>query len=278
VLCHANNLVLVLFISSTKEFIMQVLNTQAFVGKTVLITGGAGGIGAQTALSLANLGANIVLSDIDDNAAAIIIDALNKTGAKTLYVHTDVSDVDQVNHLFTRAIEEFGRIDVVLNNAGVEYTPTPTHLTADDVFMKNIDINLKGVWYCVKAALNIMLTQKGGQIINVASVAGLRSAPMISGYSATKHAVVGLTKSVAVEYARANIRVNAICPSFIDTPMVQRTLANMDERGQKSIIGASPMKRLGNPQEIANAIVWLASDESSFMNGHCLTLDGGMLA
>lgn len=257
---------------------MQVLNTKAFVGKTVLITGGAGGIGAQTALSLANLGANIVLSDIDDNAAAIIIDALNKTGAKTLYVHTDVSDVDQVNHLFTRAIEEFGRIDVVLNNAGVEYTPTPTHLTADDVFMKNIDINLKGVWYCVKAALNIMLTQKGGQIINVASVAGLRSAPMISGYSATKHAVVGLTKSVAVEYARANIRVNAICPSFIDTPMVQRTLANMDERGQKSIIGASPMKRLGNPQEIANAIVWLASDESSFMNGHCLTLDGGMLA
>ena len=257
---------------------MQVLNTQAFVGKTILITGGAGGIGAQTALSLAKLGANIVLSDIDDDAAQVTMGHLIETGAKALFVHTDVSDVEQVSALFTQAVEAFGRIDVVLNNAGVEYAPTPTHLTDDDLFLTNIDINLKGVWYCVKAALNIMLAQKGGQIINVASVAGLRSAPLISGYSATKHAVVGLTKSVAVEYARANIRVNAVCPSFIDTPMVQRTLAHMDERGQKSIIGASPMKRLGQPQEIANAIVWLASDESSFMNGHCLTLDGGMLA
>jgi NAD(P)-dependent dehydrogenase (short-subunit alcohol dehydrogenase family) len=101
---------------------------------------------------------------------------------------------------------------------------------------------------------------------------------MIAGYSATKHAVVGLTKSAAVEYARLGIRINAVCPSFIDTPMVQRTLEQMDERGQKSIVGASPMKRLGRPEEIAAAIVWLASDEASFMNGHCMTLDGGMLA
>jgi NAD(P)-dependent dehydrogenase (short-subunit alcohol dehydrogenase family) len=257
---------------------MQLLNDQAFIGKTALITGGASGIGAQSALTFAQLGANIVLSDIDQAAGLETLARIHELGVKGIYINADVSDVDQVNAMFATAIKEFSHIDVVVNNAGVEYPPTPTHLTDDALFLKNVDVNIKGVWFCVKAALNMMLKQQGGKIINVASVAGLRSAPMISGYSATKHAVVGLTKSVAVEYARANIRVNAVCPSFIDTPMVQRTLANMDEKGQRSITGASPMKRLGTSQEIANAIVWLASEESSFMNGHCMTMDGGMLA
>jgi NAD(P)-dependent dehydrogenase (short-subunit alcohol dehydrogenase family) len=257
---------------------MKLLNDLAFQGKTVLITGGASGIGAQSALTFAQLGANIVLSDIDQAAGLATLTRIHEVGVQGIFINADVSDVNQVNAMFATAIDEFTHIDVVVNNAGVEYPPTPTHLTDDALFLKNVDVNIKGVWFCIKAALNMMLKQGGGQIINVASVAGLRSAPMISGYSATKHAVVGLTKSVAVEYARANIRVNAVCPSFIDTPMVQRTLAHMDEKGQRSIVGASPMKRLGKPQEIANAIVWLASDESSFMNGHCMTMDGGMLA
>ena len=257
---------------------MQLLHDQAFAGKTVLITGGASGIGAKSAVTFAQLGANVVISDIDEEAGLATLAQIHDLGGQASYIHADVSDVAQVNALFTNALNIYPHIDVVVNNAGVEYTPTPTHLTDDALFLRNIDVNLKGVWFCMKAALNMMLKQQGGNIINIASVAGLRSAPMISGYSATKHAVVGLTKSVAVEYARANIRVNAVCPSFIDTPMVQRTLEAMDEKGQRSVIGASPMKRLGHTQEIANAIVWLASDESSFMNGHCMTLDGGMLA
>jgi NAD(P)-dependent dehydrogenase (short-subunit alcohol dehydrogenase family) len=118
----------------------------------------------------------------------------------------------------------------------------------------------------------------GGHVINVASVAGLRSSPMISAYSASKHGVMGLTKSAAIEYAKANIRFNAVCPSFIDTPMVQNTLAQLDERAQNAIIKASPMRRLGRVEEISGAVAWLCSDESSFMNGHAMTLDGGMLA
>ena len=257
---------------------VSLLNNTAFAGKTILITGGASGIGAQSAITFAQLGANIIISDINVSQGQATVAQLQALGAQAVFIAADVSRIEQVNTLFTSSIARFNKIDVVVNNAGIEYTPTPTHLTDDELFLKNIDVNLKGVWFCVKAALKHMLANNGGQIINVASVAGLRSAPMISGYSATKHAVIGLTKSVAVEYARANIRVNAVCPSFIDTPMVQRTLEAMDERGQKSVLGASPMKRLGQPQEIANAIVWLASEQSSFMNGHCMTLDGGMLA
>ena len=170
------------------------------------------------------------------------------------------------------------KIDVIINNAGIDHFPAPLTEVDDAMFMKNIQVNLAGVWYCMKNALKHMTTTGGGHIINIASVAGLRSAPMISAYSASKHGVVGLTKSAAVEYARANIRINAVCPSFVDTPMVQGVLSKLDERGQKGLIGANPMKRLGKPEEIANAIAWLCSDESSFMTGQSVVLDGGMLA
>jgi NAD(P)-dependent dehydrogenase (short-subunit alcohol dehydrogenase family) len=130
----------------------------------------------------------------------------------------------------------------------------------------------------MRAAIGCLAPNGGGHVINVASVAGLRSSPMISAYSASKHGVIGLTKSAAVEYARANIRFNAICPSFIDTPMVQNTLAKLDERGQNAIVKANPMKRLGKPEEIAGAMAWLCSDESSFMTGQTMVLDGGLLA
>ena len=251
------------------------------MSQTVLITGAASGIGAQAAKHFAQKGFGLVLSDINTAAGSELVEecqALNQGQGKVVFYTADVSDKDAVSELFSAAQNDFGQINVVVNNAGIEYPPTPLHLTDDALFEKNIDVNVKGVWYCMKAALNVMLPNAGGNIINIASVAGLRSAPMIAGYSATKHAVVGLTKSAAVEYARLGVRINAVCPSFIDTPMVQRTLEQMDERSQKSIIGASPMKRLGRPEEIANAIVWLASEEASFMNGHCMTLDGGMLA
>ena len=130
----------------------------------------------------------------------------------------------------------------------------------------------------MRAAIACLSPNGGGQVINVASIAGLRSAPMLSAYSASKHAVIGLTKSAAIEYARANIRFHAVCPSFIDTPMVRNSMLNMSEKQQQALLKASPMRRLGKVEEIASAIAWLASDESTFMNGHSLTLDGGMLA
>ena len=152
------------------------------------------------------------------------------------------------------------------------------HELSDEDFDRNIAVNLKGVWHCMRAAVTCMAPNGGGHVINVASIAGLRSAPLLSAYSAAKHGVMGLTKSAAHEYARVNIRFNAVCPSFIDTPMVRNTMAKMDERAQKATINASPLRRLGEVDEVSGAIAWLASDESSFMNGHAFTLDGGMLA
>ncbi|MET1219441.1 MAG: glucose 1-dehydrogenase [Glaciecola sp.] len=250
------------------------------MSNTVVITGGASGIGAAAAEHFAKRGYRVVISDINSDDGHALAQRLNaEYGAETMaFFNCDVSDKEAVQAFFTQAQAHLGHISVAVNNAGVEYPPSPLHLTDDALFEQNIDINLKGVWYCMKAVLPYMLQQGQGSIINLASVAGLRSAPMIAGYSATKHAVVGLTKSAAVEYARAGIRINAVCPSFIDTPMVQRVLNEMDDKGKRSIIGASPMHRLGQVDEVAAAIVWLASSEASYMNGHCMTLDGGMLA
>ena len=240
--------------------------------RTIVITGAAAGIGAAVAKHFVALGDNVILLDINAQSLA---DTAQTLGSDKVTTHVlDVADKSSVLKVFA-SIE---KIDVLVNNAGVEHIPTPMHLLSDEMLDKNLNINVKGVWWCMQQALHKMLAQGQGNIINIASVAGLRSAPMIAAYSATKHAVIGITKSAAVEYARQNIRINAVCPSFIDTDMVRRTLALMDEKRQRTIVGANPMKRLGEVDEIANAIVWLASNESSFMTGHTMTLDGGMTA
>lgn len=240
--------------------------------RTIVITGAGAGIGAAVAKHFVALGDNVILLDINAQSLA---DTAQTLGSDKVTTHVlDVADKSSVLKVFA-SIE---KIDVLVNNAGVEHIPTPMHLVSDEMLDKNLNINVKGVWWCMQQALHKMLAQGEGNIINIASVAGLRSAPMIAAYSATKHAVIGITKSAAVEYARQNIRINAVCPSFIDTDMVRRTLGLMDEKRQRTIVGANPMKRLGEVDEIANAIVWLASNESSFMTGHTMTLDGGMTA
>lgn len=240
--------------------------------RTIVITGAGAGIGAAVAKHFVALGDNVILLDINAQSLA---DTAQTLGSDKVTTHVlDVADKSSVLKVFA-SIE---KIDVLVNNAGVEHIPTPMHLVSDEMLDKNLNINVKGVWWCMQQALHKMLAQGQGNIINIASVAGLRSAPMIAAYSATKHAVIGITKSAAVEYARQNIRINAVCPSFIDTDMVRRTLGLMDEKRQRTIVGANPMKRLGEVDEIANAIVWLASNESSFMTGHTMTLDGGMTA
>ena len=247
-------------------------------GKRILITGGASGIGAASALLLASRGAKVVIGDMAEEMGEAVAKQGQDAGNSIVFKKVDVTSGDEVRALFDFAVETLGGLDVVVNNAGIDHKPSPMHELSDEDFDRNIAVNLKGVWHCMRAAVNCMIPNGGGHVINVASIAGLRSAPMISAYSAAKHGVMGLTKSAAHEYARANIRFNAVCPSFIDTPMVRNTMATMDERTQQATIKASPLRRLGNVSEISSAIAWLASDESSFMNGHAFTLDGGMLA
>lgn len=246
--------------------------------KRILITGGASGIGAEVALLLASRGARVMIADLSESNALRILEKAKVQGSEMSFATVDVADGDSVRALFASASKTLGGLDVVINNAGIDHTPAPMHEVSDDDFDRNIAVNLKGVWHCMRAAIACMASSGGGHVINVASVAGLRSSPMISAYSASKHGVIGLTKTAAVEYAKVNIRFNAVCPSFVNTPMVQNILGQMDERGQKAIIRANPMKRLGKPEEIAGAMAWLCSDESSFMTGQTLVLDGGMLA
>lgn len=247
-------------------------------GKRILITGGASGIGAASALLLASRGAKVVIGDLAEEMGQAVAKQAQDAGNSITFKKVDVTSGDDVRALFAFAMQELGGLDVVVNNAGIDHKPAPMHELSDDEFDRNIAVNLKGVWHCMRAAVGCMAPNGGGHVINVASIAGLRSAPLLSAYSAAKHGVMGLTKSAAHEYARANIRFNAVCPSFIDTPMVQNTMAKMDERAQQATIKASPLRRLGTVDEVSGAIAWLASDESSFMNGHAFTLDGGMLA
>lgn len=246
--------------------------------KHILITGGGSGIGAASAALLASRGARIGIADIHRENADAVVKAIVDEGGQAYALSVDVAEPDSVAAMFKGAVEQQGNIDVIINNAGIDHFPSPMTDVDDAVFLKNVQVNLAGTWFCMKQALGHMLKNGQGQIINVASVAGLRSAPLVSAYSASKHGVIGLTKSAAVEYARMNIRINAVCPSFVDTPMVRGVLSQLDERGQKQIVGANPMKRLGKPEEIATAIAWLCSDESSFMTGQSVVLDGGMMA
>lgn len=247
-------------------------------GKRILITGGASGIGAASALLLASRGAKVVIADLAEALGASVAKQGQDAGNSITFKKVDVTSGDDVRALFAFAVQELGGLDVVVNNAGIDHKPAPMHELSDDEFDRSIAVNLKGVWHCMRAAVACMAPNGGGHVINIASIAGLRSAPLLSAYSASKHGVMGLTKSAAHEYARANIRFNAVCPSFIDTPMVQNTMAQMNERAQQATIKASPLRRLGKVEEVSSAIAWLASDESSFMNGHAFTLDGGMLA
>lgn len=247
-------------------------------GKRILITGGASGIGAASALLLASRGAKVVIGDLAEALGVAVAKQGQEAGNSIVFQKVDVTSGDEVRALFAFAMQELGGLDVVINNAGIDHQPAPMHELSDEDFDRNIAVNLKGVWHCMRAAVACMASNGGGHVINVASIAGLRSAPMLSAYSAAKHGVMGLTKSAAHEYARVNIRFNAVCPSFIDTPMVRNTMANMTERAQEATIKASPLRRLGDVDEVSGAIAWLASDESTFMNGHAFTLDGGMVA
>jgi len=246
-------------------------------GKIVLITGGASGIGRATALRVARAGAKVMIADYAPEGALKTVAMIKEAGGTADCVATDVSVPGQVEAMVARTIATFGRLDCAFNNAGIAGSWGDTASCPEENFDRVIAINLKAVWLCMKYEIPQMLKGGDGTIVNTASAAGLIGLPGACAYVAAKHGVVGLTRTAALEYAQKNIRVNCVCPGFIRTPMVERSL----DAGQLSIdqINAwEPMGRIGAAEEIAEAVLWLMSDAASFVTGHPMSIDGGYVA
>lgn len=247
-------------------------------GQVVLITGAAGGIGRAAVRAFARAGARVVAVDLDEAGAQQAAELARAEGAESLAVQADVASSASVQAMVAAAVARFGRLDAAFNNAGVELEGVPTHEADEALFDRTIGINLKGVFLCMKYQLRQMLAQGGGGVIvNTASVAGLVGAATMPAYAASKHGVVGLTKSAALEYAKKGIRVNAVCPGVIRTAMTERAVAQRPER-EAFINNLHPMGRIGEPEEIAATALWLCSPAASFITGQALAVDGGMLA
>ncbi len=235
-------------------------------GKICLVTGAATGIGHATALAFVDAGARVVVADVVD--ATI-------TGCT--FVRTDVTRADEVRALIDTVVSLHGRLDCAFNNAGIEGVMARLADYPDDVFDRVVDVNLKGVWHCLRAELRQMRAQGGGAIVNMASAAGLVGAGTFAAYVGSKHAVVGLTKTAAIDHGRDGIRVNAVCPGPIDTPMLSR-IGAANRGAHDALIAQDPLGRVGTPEEVARAVVWLCSDAASFVTGHALAVDGGFVA
>jgi len=247
--------------------------------KTVLITGSGSGIGKAAALAFAKEGANLIVSDInDENGLNTVSEITNNKGMATFF-KADVSNYEMVTDLMNFIVEKFGRLDVAINNAGVggDFAKI-TDLTVES-WDKTMSVNSTGVFYCIKNQIPVMLKQGGGVILNTSSIAGIRGLPNATAYSASKHAVIGITKTVAMEYAKNNIRVNAICPVFTVTPMFDPEAMDKLKSGISEKLKANvPMKRFANVMEQVSTMLWLCSDEASFITGQAISVDGGLTA
>lgn len=246
-------------------------------GKVAVVTGAGSGIGRATALLFAREGAKVVVADVQDDAARGTVGVIKQSRGEAVFVHADVSRAQDVAGMIKTAVRNYGRLDVLFNNAGIEGATANIVDYPEDVFDRLISINLKGEWLGMKYCIPEMLKSGGGSIINTASVAGLVGSPGLSAYCASKGGIVQLTRTVALEYAKQGIRVNAIAPGVINTPMVDRLVAGQPEMG-KGLLQMEPIGRLGRPEEIASVALFLASDESSFVTGHILVADGGFIA
>lgn len=248
---------------------------KAFKDKVAVVTGGSFGIGRATAVAFAMQGAKVVVADcIEDHETINLIKA---SGAEAIFVKCDVSKDAEVQALITKAMDTYGKIDFAVNNAGIEGISAPTHLCSEENWDRTMEVNLKGVWLCMKYELLQMLNQKKGAIVNIASIAGLVGFPNLPAYVATKHGITGLTKTAALENAKEGIRVNAVCPGVIKTPMVDR-FTGKDKVAEKQFADQEPIGRMGEPEEVASAILWLCSDAASFVTGHIMAVDGGWVA
>jgi NAD(P)-dependent dehydrogenase (short-subunit alcohol dehydrogenase family) len=248
-----------------------------FEGRVALVTGGASGIGRATALQLAGAGASVMVADLDPVAGAAVVAEIAAGGGWAAFVTADVAEPEPVRAMVAAVVEEFGRLDVAVNNAGTPGTYKPLTEQSLDDWQRTVGINLTGTFLCLQAEIPAMVDTGGGAIVNVASAAGLIGFANLPAYVASKHGVVGLTKSVALEYARRHIRVNAVCPGNVHTPMLEGFVGG-DLEALSGMGKMTPIGRLAAPDEIAEAIVWLCSDAASFVTGHALAVDGGVLA
>ena len=246
-------------------------------GKVALVTGAGSGIGRASALTFAREGAKVVVADVVVEGGEETVGMIKTAGGEALFVKADVSQAVEVEALINKTLATYGRLDCAHNNAGIEGAVATTAECTEENWDRIIAINLKGVWLCMKYEIPQMLKQGGGAIVNTASGAGLVGIPRAGAYVASKHGVVGLTKTAALEYAKAGIRVNAVCPGVIDTPMVQRITSRRPHLVERMAAG-EPVGRMGKPQEIAEAVVWLCSEAASFVTGHAMAVDGGYIA
>lgn len=245
-----------------------------YKGKVAFVTGAGSGIGRATALAFASAGTSVAVADISEESSCETAQLIEEQGGRAVAVKCDVTKAEEVKTALDQTIKEFGRLDFAFNNAGIEQRNAAVADFEEDEWNRIIDTNLRGAFLCMKYEIPLLLKQGGGAIVNVSSGAGVIGIKGGAAYTAAKHGVIGLTKSAALDYAAQNIRVNAVAPGYIDTPMMDRFTGGTTE-GQKKVIAQEPIGRMGQPEEIANAVVWLCSDASSFIVGHALIIDGG---
>lgn len=245
-------------------------------GKVAIVTGGSSGIGQAAALGFAREGAKVIVADVGVEGGKETVKLIREMGGEAVFVQTDVTRAAEVETLIQKAVATYGRLDCAFNNAGIMGAIALTAEGTEENWQVTIDVNLKGVWLCMKYEIPQMLKNGGGAIVNTASVVSLVGFRGLSAYSASKHGVLGLTKSAALEYATAGIRINAVSPGAIRTPLVDAAV-RLDPQIEAQLIALEPIGRMGTPEEIAEAVVWLCSDEASFVTGHTLVVDGGMV-
>lgn len=248
-------------------------------GKTALISGAARGIGRAAAVLFAREGARVAAADINADGAAETVAIINAAGGQAISIPVEVTRAAEVNAMVARTVDTFGRLDCAFNNAGiagyqVNAIATKTHQWSEEAFDRMLAVNLKGVWLAMRAEIEVMLAQGSGVIVNTASIAGLVGLPTSSAYVAAKHGVVGLTKTAAIEYGTQGIRVNSVCPGYIETDMTKEV---MSRRGEE-ILRSTPFRRMGTAQEIAEMVCWLCSDRASYVSGANYNVDGGFYA